>query len=139
MADYDPTNLGRAVASLGLDSYFLSRGGLEDFSVPEKSQLVNGIVDENLKRGRWQAVLALIYEGYSNVNMLYDGDRSELEDRILESAQRCREPFLAEKTIKTLKDKGEQELLFRLATEASFDYKTLQSLTNSIGDYLCAP
>jgi hypothetical protein len=139
MVDYNPANLGRAVTSLGLDFDFLSGGGLEGFSVPEKSQLVNGIVDENLKRGRWQTVLALIYEGYSNVNMLYDGDRSELEDRILESAQRCREPFLAEKTIKTLKDKGEQELLFRLATEASFDYKTLGFITNSIGNYLCAP
>jgi len=138
MADYDPTDLGRAVTSLGLDFDFLSKGGLKDFSVPEKSQFINGIVDENLKRGEWQAVLALIYKDCSNVSMLYDGDRSKLKDRILESAQRC-PGTLAEKTITTLKDKGEQELLFRLATEAPFDYETLGFLTNSIGNYLCAP
>jgi len=135
MADYDPTNLGRAVASLGLDSEFLSRGGLEDFSVPEKSQLVNGIVDENLKRGRWQAVLAMVYGDFSNVNILYDGNRSKLKDRILESAQKC-PGSLTEKTMTILKDKGEQELLFRLATEAPFDYETLGFLTHSIGNYL---
>jgi len=138
MADYDPINLGRAVTSLGLDFDFLSKGGLEGFSVPEKSQLVNGIVDENLKRGKWQAVLALIYKGYSNADVLYDGDRSKLRDRILESAQRC-PGSLAEKTITILKDKGEQELLFRLATEAPFDYETLGFLKNSIGDYLSDP
>ena len=142
MADYDPTNLGRAVTSLGLDSDFLSRGGLESFSVPEKSQLVNGIVDENLKRGRWQAVVYMIYKDSSNISMLYDGDRSKLEDRILESAQKSAQRCpgqLTEETIRTLKDKGEQELLFRLATEAPFDYKNLQSLRNSIGDYLSDP
>ena len=138
MTDYNPANLGRAVTSLGLDFDFLSKDGLKGFSIPEKSQLVNGIVDENLKRGRWQAVLALIYEGCSNVDVLYDGDRSELRDRILESAQRC-PGSLAEKTIKTLKDKGEQELLFRLATEAPFDYETLEFLKNSIGNYLSDP
>ena len=105
MVDYDPTNLGRAVTSLGLDSYFLSKGGLEGFSVPEKSQLVNGIVDENLKRGRWQAVLAMIYGGFSNVNMLYDGDHSELKNRVLESAQKSPEAP-SDATIKALKDKG---------------------------------
>ena len=138
MVDYDPTNLGRAIASLGLDSYFLSGGGLEDFSVPEKSQLVNGIVDENLKRGEWLAVVDMIYKDPSNIGILYDGDRSELEDRILESAQKCPESFIGE-TIRTLKNKGEQRLLFRLATEAPFDYKTLESLRNSIGDYLSDP
>ena len=138
MVDYDPIRLGRAITSLGLDSDFLSGGGLEDFSVPEKSQLVKGIVDENLKRGRWQAVLAMIYMDSSNVDVLYDGDRSELKDRILESAQKCPES-LTEKTMTALKDKGEQEFLFRLATEAPFDYETLGFLTNSIGNYLCAP
>ncbi len=135
MADYDPTNLGRAVTSLGLDSDFLSEGGLEGFSVREKSQLVNGIVDENLKKGRWRAVLAMIYEDFSNVNMLYDGDRSKLRDEILESAKRC-PGSLTEKTITALKDKGEQELLFRLATESSFDYRTLRFLEDSMGNYL---
>jgi hypothetical protein len=135
MVNYDPTNLGRAVASLGLDSEFLSKGGLESFSVPEKSQLVNGIVDKNLKGGKWLAVVDMIYKDSSNIGVLYGGDRSELEDRILESAQRCPESFIGE-TIGTLKNKGEQELLFRLATEAPFDYKTLQSLSNSIRDYL---
>ncbi len=138
MADYDPTNLGRAITSLGLDSEFLSKGGLEDFSVPEKSQLVNGIVDENLKRGRWQAVLYMIYRDPSNVSMLYDGDRSELKDRILESAQKC-PGSLTEKTMRTLKDKGEQKLLFRLATETPFDYETFEYLTYSIKDYLSDP
>jgi len=138
MADYDPTNLGRAVTSLGLGSYFLSGGGLEGFSVSEKSQLVKGIVDENLKKGRWQVVVDMIYKDPSNIGILYDGDRSELEDRILESAQKCPESFIGE-TIRTLKNKGEQRLLFRLATEAPFDYETLESLRNSIGDYLSDP
>ena len=138
MADYDPTNLGRAVTSLGLDSNFLSKGGLESFSVPEKSQLVNGIIDENLKRGRWQAVLAMIYGGFSNVDILYNGNHSELKNGILESAQRYPTPP-AEATITALKDKGEQELLFRLATEAPFDYETLGFLANSIGNYLSDP
>ena len=138
MADYDPTNLGRAVTSLGLDSDFLSKGGLEGFSVPEKSQLVKGIVDESLKRGRWQAVLAMIYGGFSNVDILYDGDRSKLKNGILESAQRC-PGSLTEKTITALKDKGEQEFLFRLATEAPVDYETLGFIGNSIGNYLSDP
>ena len=138
MADYDPTNLGRVITSLGLDFDFLSKGGLESFSVPEKSQLVNGIVDESLKRGTWQAVLAMIYGGFSNVDILYDGDHSELKNGILESAQRC-PGTLTEKTITALKDKGEQELLFRLATEAPFDYETLGFLKNSIGNYLSDP
>ena len=142
MADYDPTNLGRAITSLGLDSDFLSKGGLEGFSVPEKSQLVKGIVDENLKRGRWQAVVYMIYKDSSNISMLYDGDRSKLEDRILESAQKSAQRCpgqLTEETIRTLKDKGNQGLLFRLATEAPFDYKNLQSLRDPIGDYLSDP
>ncbi len=134
MADYDPTNLGRAVASLDLDHEFLSKD-LESFSVPEKSQLVSGIVDENLKRGRWISIVEMIYKDSSNIGILYDGNRSELEDRILESAQKCPEPFIGE-TIRTLKDQGKQELLFRLATEVPFDYKILKSLKNSIGDYL---
>lgn len=138
MADYDPTNLGRAVTSLGLDFDFLSKDGLESFSVPEKSQLVNGIVDENLKRGRWQAVLAMIYGGFSNVDMLYDGNHSELKDKILKSAQRY-PGSLTEKTMGALKDKGEQELLFRLATETPFDYETFEFLTYSIRDYLSDP
>jgi hypothetical protein len=138
MADYDPANLGRAVASLGLDFDFLSKGGLKGFSVPEKSQLVNGIIDENLKRGRWQAVLAMIYGGFSNVDVLYDGDHSELKNGVLESAQRS-PGSLTKETIKALKDKGEQEFLFRLATEAPFDYETLGFLRNSIGNYLSDP
>lgn len=134
MAEKDLTNLGKALAVLGLEDKFLSNGELSNFPLVERGRIANGIISEKLKLGRWQSVVQMIYGGFGKADALYEGDRDELRDGIVRSATEQSTPtHFGRETLDALSKAEENDLLFRLATaNPSLDYDRFDAITLKI-------
>jgi len=114
-------NLGSALTAIGFEGRFLSDGDISGFPLVERGEIVTSIIAERLRLGRWQEVINMMYGDSGNADVLYEGDRDDLREDILNSAIKHpksgnfrREDFVA------LAKAGENDLLFRLAISIPF-------------------
>jgi len=138
MVDQNVANLGSALTALGLEDKFLSSGELSNFSLVERGRIANGIIAEKLRLGRWEAVVRMIYGEFGKIDVLYDGDRNELRERIVKSAtEHSKSAQLGEETLEALFEAGENDLIFRLATNVStLNYKDFNAAVRYVSsDY----
>jgi len=132
MTDTQTPNLGGALTALGLEDKFLANGELTNFPLLERGRLANAIIDEKLKAGKWQTVVAMIYGGLGKADALFEGDRNELKARIVTAAQQHTKSEITSRTLETLVKAKEHELLFRLATNTSLGYDDLMAVLSHI-------
>ena len=122
------SNLGRALTVLGLEDKFLSNGELSNFPLLERGKIANDIISEKLNHGRWEKVVDMIFGGFGKADALYEGNREQLKNDIVKSAIKKTES-IKEGTIIILRKAGENDLLFRFATEIpSLKYETFDQL-----------
>jgi hypothetical protein len=130
-------NLGRALTALCLEDRFLESGDLSNLPVLTRAGVVNEIISEELRLGRYGKVIDMVFGGFGKVDVLYDGDKDELRDAIVSSAIEGKSEEVTEERIKTLSRAGEDDLIFKLAINLpSMNYKTFSSAIESINqDY----
>ncbi|MBS3142307.1 hypothetical protein J4464_02880 [Candidatus Woesearchaeota archaeon] len=109
--------LGAALTQLGIEDKFLQNGALAQFPLAQRGAIAQEIIDEKLRTGDWQTVIRMIYGGFGKADALYDGDHAALRDRIMESALAHPQSFLEASNFDALAHRGQNELLYRLATE----------------------
>ena len=128
------SNLGRALTRLGLEDRFLSNGELSNFPLVERGAIANGIIAEKLRLGRWQSVVNMMYGGFGKADALYEGDRIELRESILNSAREHSDTDYARReAVEVLAKAGEADLLLRLATVLpDLKYQDFSDMTGRI-------
>jgi len=125
-------NLGRAITRLGLEDKFLQNGQLQDYPLAQRAELANQIIAEKLRLGRWPTVVQMMWGGLGKADVLYEGDKNQLRQQILDSV-RQHLPLGSPDAIKTLAQKGENDFLFRMATEIpELSYSDFISTINSM-------
>jgi len=127
------SGLGNALTALGIEDRFLSDGELTNFPLLERGRIANGIIAEKLRLGRWQTVVEMMYGGFGKADALYEGDRDQLRDDIVRTAVEHSKSARIHGTIDVLAKAGENDLLFRLATNIpSLNYEDFMEATHGI-------
>ncbi len=138
MGEQAVASLGRALTVLGLEDKFLSNGELSHFPLVERGRITTDIISEKLKRGSWLEVVQMMYGGLGKASALYEGDRDQLREDILQSAVSHPQDLESDykgKILEILSKEGESDLLFRMATSIpSLNLNGFLTITNYIND-----
>lgn len=119
----DARNLGRMATALSLENKVLSNGVLPEKTLPERAAVVRGIIDEQLRTGRWADVVELVYNPKSNARLLYDGDMNLLDNEIVESARAYKGDKNPVAALNTLLGANREEMILQLMELSNIPYE----------------
>ncbi len=140
----NPRKLGELVAKVGLedrvigternsDRRIIKNPALSQQRLATKAEFLQGLVDGMLAKGKWKKVVDLIFRK-SSLSELYDGDTSELLQRIKEvvkptdfSIDRRGDSEDVE-TISLLLQNGGEQVVYELALRSDFDHRVSETL-----------
>ena len=112
---------GAAIQELGLANEFLANGELQNYRLIERGQIANSVISKKLEMGDWKTVIRMMYGDFGKAEALYEGNRDELEDKIVKSAEQYPHRCISDE-VNALEQSGSRGLLFRLATTLPLNY-----------------
>ncbi|MDP3027004.1 MAG: hypothetical protein Q8N63_04805 [Nanoarchaeota archaeon] len=116
-------NLGRAITALGLEGMFLANDEIANFPLVNRGHIFTEIISEKLNRGEWMPVLEMIYGDSGKAGFLYEGNRDQLKEKIIQSAQKSGSEEIRNGVVETLIKNKEHDFLFRLANTLPLSYR----------------